>query len=363
MACCLTYALSKGESIMCENEETIVLAEKLNEFYFFTLQSIRHILNSTDVDKVTWYTKNSAYASGGNDSDSFANTLYSTGLTLFTKNHRFMGNFVLIGKRGFDILKKMGRPRFVFEGNNGTIDLTMRVHYIPSMDENRFIVSVYDPINFDKDSDYKVYYKIMYENIDDIVVGEIVDGERPNENIEVKSELNDKCYAKSVNSIKCDSKTHLIFGKTGCGKTTMFRQLIQDKLNRNEDVLVLGTVRYGSLYFKDKNNNKLHFYSPKDMSGFSVESSPKELAEYIVNFYYSVADKDSTRTVAIDGLECFTLNSDYTTVEYFRELAKECRVNGINFLYTLGVDSNEEEFNHKLPKIYERFSDIITILK
>ena len=99
------------------------------------------------------------------------------------------------------------------------------------------------------------------------------------------------------------------------------------------------------------------------MSGFSFESSPKELAEYIVNFFYSVADKDSTRTVAIDGLEYFTLNSDYTTVEYFRELAKECRVNGINFLYTLGFDSDEEEFNHKLPKIYERFSDIITILK
>ena len=162
---------------MCESEETIVLDEKLNEFYFFTLQSIRHILNSTDVDKVTWYTKNSSNASGENDPYSFEEILYSAGLMLFTKNHRFMGNFVLIGKRGFDILKKMGRPRFVFEGNNGTIDLKMIVHYIPSMDENRFIVSVYDPINFDKDSDYKVYYNKMYENIDDIVVGEIIDSE------------------------------------------------------------------------------------------------------------------------------------------------------------------------------------------
>lgn len=348
---------------MCESEETIVLAEKLNEFYFFTLQSIRHILNSTDVDKVTWYTKNGANASGENEPDSFANTLYSAGLMLFTKNRIKLGNFVLIGKRGFDILKKMGRPRFVFEGNNGTIDLTMRVHYIPSMDENRFIVSVYDPINFDKDSDYKVYYNKMYENIDDIVVGEIVDGENPNESIEAKSEMNDKCETVRTNSIKWNSKTHLIFGKSGCGKTTMFKQLVQDKLNRNEDVLVLGTPCYGSLYFKDKNNDKLHFHSPKDMSGFSIESSPRELAEYIVNFYYSVAGKDSTRTLAIDGLEQFTLNSDYTTVEYFRELAKECRAKDINFLYTLGVDSDSKDFHHKLPEIYERFSDIITILK
>ena len=353
---------------MCENEEITVLARKFSEFYAFTLQSIRHILNSTDVDKVTWCTKASDNASLENNPDSFADTLHSIGRKLFKKNHRVFGNFVLIGKQGFDILKKIGRPRFVFEGRYGTLDSLMKVHYIPSMDDNMFIVSVYEPVNFKDDMDYKTYYNFYktdnnyFQNMDAIVVGEIVDSESFNENNEVKSEMNDKCETESVNHIKCNSKTHLIFGKTGCGKTTMFRQIILDKLNRNEDVLVLGTV-YGSLYFKDKNNNRLHFYSPQDMSGFSFESSPKELAEYIVNFYYSVADKDSTRTVAIDGLEYFTLNSDYTTVEYFRELAKECRVNGINFLYTLGFDSDEEEFNHKLPKIYERFSDIITILK
>ena len=355
--------LSEKDNNMCGNEEINVLTNKLNEFYFFTLQSIRHILNSTDVDKVTWYTKNSANASDGNDPDSFANTLYSAGLTLFTKNHRFMGNFVLIGKRGFDILKKMGRPRFVFEGNNGTIDLKMIVHYIPSMDENRFIVSVYDLINFDKDSDYKVYYNKMYENIDDIVVGEIVDGESSNENTEVKSEMNDKHETVSTNHIKWDSKTHLIFGAIGCGKTTLFKQLIQEKLHRDEDVFVLGTKLYGRLYFNDKNNNKPHFYSPSDMSGFSSKVAPKDLAEYIVNFCYSVVGKDNTRTIAIDGFEQFELNPDYSTSEYFRELAKECRTKDINFLYTLGVESDKKESYHRLPEIYERFSDIITVLK
>ena len=40
-----------------DNEEITRLIQKLNEFYVFTLQSVRHILNSTSVDKVTYYIK------------------------------------------------------------------------------------------------------------------------------------------------------------------------------------------------------------------------------------------------------------------------------------------------------------------
>lgn len=350
--------LSEKDNIMCENEEFVELAKAFNEFHTFTLQSMRHILNSTTVDRVTWYT-----ASGKTDPASFVDTLYSARLTLYTKNHRCFGNFVLIGKQGFDILKQMGRPRFVFEGRNGTLDLSMRVRYIPSLDDNRFIVSVYEPLNFANDNDYKVYYEKWYENMDAMVVGEIVDGENPNENIEAKSEMNDTCETVSTNNIKWDSKTHLIFGATGCGKTTLFKQLIQEKLHRNEEVFVLGTETYGRLYFNDRSNNKLHFYSPKDVSSFSSKVDPQNLAEYIVNFCYSVVGKDNTRTIAIDGFKQFELNPDYTISEYFRELAKECRTNDINFLYTLGVDSDKKESYHKLPEIYERFSDIITVLK
>ena len=43
-----------------ENEEITRLIKELNEFYFFTLQSVRHILNSTSVDKVTYCIKNNA---------------------------------------------------------------------------------------------------------------------------------------------------------------------------------------------------------------------------------------------------------------------------------------------------------------
>lgn len=167
----------------------------------------------------------------------------------------------------------------------------------------------------------------------------------------------------SINSIKWNYKTHLIFGATGCGKTTMFRQLIQEKLHREEDVFVFGTEIYGKLYFNDRSNSKFHFCFPKDMSSFSNKVEPKFLAECIVNFYYALAGKDNIRTIAIDGFEQFELNPDYTASEYFRELAKKCRTKDINFLYTLGVDSDKKESYYKLPEIYERFSDIITVLK
>ena len=39
------------------NEETTRLTKKFNEFYVFMLHSVRHILNSTSVDKVTYCIK------------------------------------------------------------------------------------------------------------------------------------------------------------------------------------------------------------------------------------------------------------------------------------------------------------------
>lgn len=47
--------LPEKDITMFGNEDTNV-SDTLNEFYVFILQSIRHILNSTDVDKVTWHT-------------------------------------------------------------------------------------------------------------------------------------------------------------------------------------------------------------------------------------------------------------------------------------------------------------------
>ena len=340
------------------NEEINVSATEFNELYTFALHSIRRILNDTNVEKITWHT-----TSGKNNAVDFVNLLYDAGLALLKKNHSIMGNFVLTGKQGFEILKKIGDHRCIFEEDQCVIDSTMNVKYIPSIDDNMFIVSVYEPLNFKYDDDYKKYYE-KFPNIEAIVVGDIVD-DSCNKNIEEKSKTcNNKHDAVASNYIKCYSKTHLIFGASCCGKTSLFRQIVREKLNIGEDVFVFGNEFYGKLYFNDKSNNRLHFYSPKDVCCFSNEVEPKCLAEYIINYCNLVSCKDNIRTIAIDGFEQFKLNKDYTTFEYFRELSKACRIHGINFMYVLRFNTDDKkETYHKLPEIYERFSDIITVLK
>ena len=166
------------------DEEITQLTQKLNEFYVFTLQSVRHILNSTSIDKVTCCIKNNT--SEKSDAESFIDTLHSSCTRLFSKNHRTFGNFVLTGKQGFNILKRYESPRVVFGERFGVIDSLIKVYYIPSMEENRFIVSVYEPIEFDDDDDYEIYYNLSksdknhFQNMDAMIVGEIVDCESSN---------------------------------------------------------------------------------------------------------------------------------------------------------------------------------------
>ena len=355
--------LPEKDNTMCNNE--LLYKEMHEDFYDFIQRSVDQILSNPNHMKATWYRDINPACDGGIP-ESFAYFLFCDASVKIAKQNGIMpGNFMITGKQGFDILKSLGEPRFKWdeENNFGVLDGMMKVYYIKSMNENKFIMSIHeDREEYEDRGMYEKHYE-GYKETNQFVVGEIVDSERQNENIEAESKTNDKCETVSINSIKWDSKTHLIFGATDCGKTTKFRQLIQEKLNRDEDVFVFGTQIYGRLYFSDKSNNKLHFYSPKDVSSFSSKAKPEDLAEYIVNFYYSVAGKDNTRTIAIDGFEQFKLNQDYTTSEYFRELARECRANDINFIYTLGVDSDKKESYHKLPEIYERFSDVITVLK
>lgn len=167
-----------------ESEEITRLIQKLNEFYVFMLQSVRHILNSTSVDKVTHYIKNNT--SEKSDSESFIDVLRSSCIKLFSKNHRTFGNFVLIGKRGFNILKSYKSPSLVFGERFGIIDSLIKVYYIPSMEENKFIVSVYEPIDFADNKDYEIYYNLSksnknyFQNMDAMIAGEIVDCESQN---------------------------------------------------------------------------------------------------------------------------------------------------------------------------------------
>lgn len=353
--------LPEKDITMCGNEEINALAKTLNEFYVFTLQSIRHILNSTDVDKVTWYTKNSSYASGENDPESFADMLHSTGRMLFSKNHRVMGNFVLIGKQGFDILKKVRSPRVSFKGDTCVIDSFMNVKYIPSMDDNRFIVSVYESIKFDDKNDYKKYYSI-YENMDAIVVGDIVDGEKPNESIEVKSEMDDKCDTVSTNSIKMDSKTHLIYGAYGCGKTSMVMDIINERIENDNNTMLLTTSCIKRLFYKNTKSPMIRIVDESCINVTVDNNTPELFAKYLVQYYISREGRLYADTIIVDGYPFSIINADYSEEEYFRELTKACKENKINLIYTKGTSSKDGVYS-SLPSIFERFSDIITVLK
>lgn len=347
---------SEKDKTMCDDRKE---TEELHDTYGDYIQpSLNVIMANPKNKRIKWCSKYSNSANGENSSESFVQTLYDACTMLYQQTDgRYYGNFVHIGKKGFELLQRLDPKRFWQMDNWVRIDDTIKVHYIKTMPENNFIVGINNKYFKDRDK---------------FIVGSIVDeeGSEKSESEEVIKQQSESDNNKSGKENNMSNelhipKTHLIFGAIGCGKTTMFNQLIQEKLHRDEDVFVLGTETYGRLYFNDKSNNKLHFYSLKDVSSFFSKIDPKNLAEYIVNFCYSVVGKDNIRTIAIDGFGQFELNPDYTTSEYFRELAKECRTNNINFLYVLrpNMQDKNEVVYYELPEIYERFSDIITVLK
>lgn len=159
-------------------------------------------------------------------------------------------------------------------------------------------------------------------------------------------------------SCKEINKVQLICGPIASGKTTLFRQIIQDKLSKDEDVCVIGSYEYNHIYFSNMQNDHLHIYSPAKITEFDDTKSPEELAEHIVNFYIQRVGRPNTSTIAIDGLEQFNLNKDYLIEEYFRELSKECKRNELCLLYTTHLEKDTA-----LCNVFNNFSDIITTLK
>ena len=161
------------------------------------------------------------------------------------------------------------------------------------------------------------------------------------------------------------TKTHLIFGYYGCGKTTYLRQLIKDKLQNNLVVCVLTNVYYAKTYFNKEDKN-LHTFTLSDILPFlsDNEKNPTNIAKAIVNCFVSNVCRSNLYTIAVDEADLHSINSDYSEDEYFRELSKCCKENKFNLLYTKGIDKKENDSSyHKIPTIFERFSDIITVLK
>ena len=172
---------------------------------------------------------------------------------------------------------------------------------------------------------------------------------------------NTMCGNEETNVLvkKWDSKTHLIFGAIGCGKTTLLAKLVRDKLNNGERVARV-------LYTKNKDVHSKLFHAENGAFCTLVEFrgkdtySPVEASNYLIKTCEFPA---SNTTIVLDDMNRFLIHGDYDHQEYFREFSRVCREKNIDFICTLGVDSDKNEVYHKLPEIYARFSDIITVLK
>ena len=162
-------------------------------------------------------------------------------------------------------------------------------------------------------------------------------------------------------------KTHLIFGYYGCGKTTYIRQLINDKIQNCLGVCVLTNAYSAKLYFNKEDKN-LHISTIASVLAFlpDKEKNPINIAKAIVDCFVANVGRFNIDTIAVDGMDIVipSINSDYSEDEYFRELSKCCKNNKFNLLYTKGISKIENDSSyHKIPTVFERFSDIITVLK
>ena len=162
-------------------------------------------------------------------------------------------------------------------------------------------------------------------------------------------------------------KTHLIFGYYGCGKTTYIRQLINDKIQNSLGVCVLTNAYSAKMYFNKEDKN-LHIFTIADVLNFlsDNEKNPTNIAKAIVDCFVANVGRFNIDTVAVDGMDIVipSINSDYSEDEYFRELSKCCKENKLNLLYTKGINKRENDSSyHIIPIIFERFSDIVTVIK
>ena len=350
--------LSEKDNNMCDNRKE---TEELNNDYGNYIQpSLNVIMANPNNKRIKWCSKDSNSANGDNSPESFAQTLYDACTMLYQQTDgNYSGNFVYIGKRGFELLQKLDPKRFWKMDNWIGLDYAIKVHYITTMPKNNFIVCINNK-----------YFKER----DKFIVGSIEDEEcseksKSEEAIEQQKQSdNNKSEKENImNNELHIPKTHLIFGYYGCGKTTYIRQLIKDKIQNNLGVCVLTDTYSAKTYFNKEDKN-LHTFTMADVLTFlsDNEKNPTNIAKSIVNCFVANVGRFNIDTIAVDGMDTvfYSINSDYSENEYFRELSKCCKENKFNLLYTKGIDKNENDSSyHKIPTVFERFSDIITVLK
>ncbi len=354
--------LPEKDITMCNKES--FYKEMYEDFYDFVQRSVDQILSNPNNMKATWC-KGINHECDRDIPESFAYFLFCDASTKIAKQNGMVpGNFMITGKQGFDILKSLGVPRFKLDEEHkfGVLDGTIKVYYIKSMNENKFIMSIHQDREEYEDRDFYEKHFEGYKETNQFVVGEIVDGESPNENIEVKSEMNDKHETVSTISIKRNSKTHLIYGAYGCGKTSMVMDIIDDRIKNDNNTMLLTTSCTKRLFYKNTKSPMIRIVDETCINVTADNNTPELFAKYLVQYYISREGRLYADTIIVDGYTFSTINADYSEEEYFRELTKACKENKINLIYTKGTISKDGVYS-SLPPIFERFSDIITVLK
>lgn len=350
--------VSEKDKTMCGDRKE---KEELDNAYGNYIQpSLNVIMANPKNKRIKWCSKDSNSSNGENSSESFVQTLYDACTMLYQQTDgRYFGNFVHIGKRGLELLQRLDPKRFWQMDNWIGIDGAIKVHYITTMPKNNFIVSINN--NYFKDRDKFIVGSIVDEDCSEKSESEEAikqQNKSDNNKSEKENTMSDKLHIP---------KTHLIFGYYGCGKTTYIRQLINEKIKNCLGVCVLTNAYSAKMYFNKEDKN-LHIFTIADVLTFlsDNEKNPTNIAKAIVNCFIANVGRFNIDTIAVDEMDIFAtlINSDYSEDEYFRELSKCCKENKFNLLYTKGIDKIENDSSyHKIPIIFERFSDIITVLK
>lgn len=349
---------SEKDKTMCDDRKET--EEMHNTFGNYIQPSLNVIMANPKNKRIKWCSKDSNSANGENSPESFAQTLYDACTMLYQQTDGcYFGNFVYIGKRGFELLQKLDPKRFWKMDNWIGIDDAIKVHYITTMPENNFIVSINNKHFKDRD-------KFIVGSIVDEECSEKSESEEASE--QQKQPDNNNSEKENIMSDEVHiPKTHLIFGYYGCGKTTYIRHLINDKIQNSLGVCVLTNAYSAKMYFNKEDKN-LHIFTISDVLTFlsDNEKNPTNIAKAIVDCFVANVGRFNIDTIAVDGIDLVIhpINSDYSEDEYFRELSKCCKENKFNLLYTKGINKRENDSSyHKIPTIFERFSDIATVIK
>ncbi len=167
---------------------------------------------------------------------------------------------------------------------------------------------------------------------------------------------------KILRNINVAARTHLIYGAYGCGKTSMVMDIINERIENDNNTMLLTTSCIKRLFYKNTKSPMIRIVDESCINVTADNNTPELFAKYLVQYYISREGRLYADTIIVDDYPFSTINADYSEEEYFRELTKACKENKINLIYTKGTSSKDGVYS-SLPPIFERFSDIITVLK